>query len=392
LACLVRRLNEQDAGAKVVTWGSAQWENIEPYSDIPVVELGLRGYHSPLQGWRRLEHFLKARAPCILVTGFDHFNCCLSATLPPSVKVVSVVHSDEDVYYDVTVAAGSGHDRIVAVSSAIREEVCRRSPELGPRTSVIHHGVDCFATWPVRKSAANQPLRVLYTGRITHYQKRILLIPAIAAAATVLGVPLEITVVGLGCDDGVFDRFAAPWIRRGIIKRLPAEPAEKVLQRYAENDVFLLPSEFEGLPISLLEAMSRGCVPVVSDIRSGIPEVVREGENGYRIALDDVEGFAKRLAELHHDPARRLRMAEEAHRTIWLGGFRSEDMARRWMELFQEMERPSSPELVPHRRKTVDLPPFLAVRPTDRLPPQIRRLAKGSIRRLASFARRWARG
>ena len=52
----------------------------------------------------------------------------------------------------------------------------------------------------------------------------------------------------------------------------PTNP--EVLALCAQSDVFVLPTRFEGFPVSLLEAMSAGLEPVVSDLPSGIPEVV----------------------------------------------------------------------------------------------------------------------
>jgi glycosyltransferase involved in cell wall biosynthesis len=42
----------------------------------------------------------------------------------------------------------------------------------------------------------------------------------------------------------------------------------------------VLLSEFEGLPVALVESMARGCVPVAAEMESGTPEIVRSGENG----------------------------------------------------------------------------------------------------------------
>lgn len=62
----------------------------------------------------------------------------------------------------------------------------------------------------------------------------------------------------------------------------------------AENDVFLLPSKYEGLPMALLEAMAAGCVPVVSNVGS-IATVVEDGVNGVFVNETDV---AERLGDL----------------------------------------------------------------------------------------------
>jgi glycosyltransferase involved in cell wall biosynthesis len=75
--------------------------------------------------------------------------------------------------------------------------------------------------------------------------------------------------------------------------------------RYAEvpallkqHDVFLLASDYEGLPLSLLEAMGQGLVPVVSDLKSGIPEVV-DASNGCLVSVNNVAGYARAIIHLH---------------------------------------------------------------------------------------------
>lgn len=62
-----------------------------------------------------------------------------------------------------------------------------------------------------------------------------------------------------------------------------------------------MPSRSEGLPVTLLEATSAGVVPVVSDLASGIPDVVEHGVTGYRIPPGNIEGFANAIAEIDSD-------------------------------------------------------------------------------------------
>ena len=75
------------------------------------------------------------------------------------------------------------------------------------------------------------------------------------------------------------------------------------------TDVYTLPSYNEGLPGSVLEAMSAG-LPCVSTPVGGIPEAVRDGETGYLVEPGDVDGLAQALATLVADETLRLRMGE----------------------------------------------------------------------------------
>ncbi len=52
------------------------------------------------------------------------------------------------------------------------------------------------------------------------------------------------------------------------------------------HDVFVLPTQFEGSPVSLLETMSAGLVPVITDLPGGIREIV-EPAVGFRLPMGD---------------------------------------------------------------------------------------------------------
>lgn len=83
----------------------------------------------------------------------------------------------------------------------------------------------------------------------------------------------------------------------------------------AQADVFVLPSYNEGLPVSVLEAMSYG-VPVISTRVGGIPELVREGVDGYLIDAGDRSALEDRLWRLAADAALRRAMGDAARARI----------------------------------------------------------------------------
>ena len=80
-------------------------------------------------------------------------------------------------------------------------------------------------------------------------------------------------------------------------------------------DVFVMPTYFEGLPMSLLETMGYGVVPVVTQVGS-IPTVVKDGENGLFVKVKDVESICKALKKLDDDRSMLAKMSVEARRTI----------------------------------------------------------------------------
>jgi glycosyltransferase involved in cell wall biosynthesis len=80
-------------------------------------------------------------------------------------------------------------------------------------------------------------------------------------------------------------------------------------------DIFMMSSEFEGLPIALLEAMSMGCMPACTKA-GGIPELVRDNTNGILVPVDDPLLLVERLSEYLRQPGRIKLMGNVARETV----------------------------------------------------------------------------
>ncbi len=93
----------------------------------------------------------------------------------------------------------------------------------------------------------------------------------------------------------------------GFVENLP--------EFYDAMDVFIFPSLSEGLGTALLLAMAHG-LPVVASARGGIPEAVRDGENGLLVADPEPELLADAVLSVIDDPERAQRLGEAARRTV----------------------------------------------------------------------------
>ena len=96
----------------------------------------------------------------------------------------------------------------------------------------------------------------------------------------------------------------------------------------------MLPSNYEGLPIVLLEAMSKG-KPIVASKVGGVPEIVINGKNGY-VLPNDVDAFVEKIDYIlsneevsRHFSKFSLKMVEKH--------FTAKKMAENYMRLYKEI-------------------------------------------------------
>ncbi len=92
-------------------------------------------------------------------------------------------------------------------------------------------------------------------------------------------------------------------------------PHERSLELISESAVVVLPSEAEGMPMVLLEAMARA-VPVVSTAVGGIPELLGDGAYGILVPVGDAGALAQSVTELLTDRSHRERVGKAGRKRI----------------------------------------------------------------------------
>ena len=106
-------------------------------------------------------------------------------------------------------------------------------------------------------------------------------------------------------------------------------------------DVFVLASRHEGLPLTILEAMSSGLPVVATDVGS-VGETVENGVNGFLVPPDRPKAIAEALDRLLRDSALRLRMGEAGRRRA-VAEFSMAEAVRKHAALYMEILRRKAP-------------------------------------------------
>ncbi len=129
---------------------------------------------------------------------------------------------------------------------------------------------------------------------------------------------------------------------------------ERIKEYLLKSHVVVLLSDYEGLPIALMEAMACGCVPVCMEIRSGVPELVRDGETGI-LVWDRGDDFVRAIRRLASDVEAWSRMSRAA-RALIEREYSDQRCADQWAELLRETARSRSGQGVVSVPRWVRLP------------------------------------
>jgi glycosyltransferase involved in cell wall biosynthesis len=381
---LVRGLQDRGVAVHILVTDSQNHagQALPQPPDLVVEDAPWKQERSRRRRWRALTRYLEDRAPCIYLPNHDFESACVSAGLSSRVAVVGHLHGDSEEYYEYFAALGRYWNATVCGSGHIASVVASRYPALASRVVVIPYGVTLPKQLPAKETRAGMPLRILYAGRLKHATKGVLYLPPIMDALLRRQVPARLDITGTGPDEEALKAAFKPLVEQGIVRFLGIVPEEKLPEVYAQNDVYLLTSMFEGKPVSLVEAMGYGCVPVVSDIPSGIPELVHDGKNGYTIPVGATEVYADRLTLLYHELGRRRQMAEQAYATVVSGGYRIEDMTAGYLELFGKVWQEAKRGVYRRPKGKMIPPSFLRQSWKDRLPRPLRALGVGCKRLL----------
>ncbi|MEP6666322.1 MAG: glycosyltransferase family 4 protein [Nocardioidaceae bacterium] len=222
--------------------------------------------------------------------------------------------------------------RVVAVWTSGHKVLARVLDD--HRVCLIDNGVDPsrFAN----PETSHRPPRVLYVGLLTP-RKGVLDLLEASQLLRDEGVEHELWLLGGTPDEGPAAAVPVHEAADGRATLLGTRPPEEMPAAYATADVFCLPSWWEAMPLSVLEAMASG-LPVVATDVGDVARAVVDGKTGYVVPVQSPQQLAKALEPLLTDPELRRGMGA-ASRARVEEHFSSEVTARAVDELYCDVQK-----------------------------------------------------
>jgi glycosyltransferase involved in cell wall biosynthesis len=147
---------------------------------------------------------------------------------------------------------------------------------------------------------------LVFAGRLGPQKALVVLLEALA------GLPgVRLTVAGDGPERAALERRSRELGLDGRVSFLGSVPRERVLRLFRAADAAVLPSAWENFPHTVVEALAVGC-PVIATAVGGVPEVVRDGENGLLVPPGDPSALRDAIARFFAEDELRERLAAAA--------------------------------------------------------------------------------
>jgi glycosyltransferase involved in cell wall biosynthesis len=165
--------------------------------------------------------------------------------------------------------------------------------------------------------------KIVCVGRYSNLKGQMTLIRAMALLKTEFS--------GLRCDffgSGETESYQALACELGVDSTCNFHGhASKVLEEMATSAITIVPSKDEAFGYVNIESMSVG-TPVIASNVGGIPEVIRDGVEGFLVPSDDPPALASRIRQLLLDPALRTKMGQNGRKRFMLDFEQSESIAK----------------------------------------------------------------
>ena len=199
---------------------------------------------------------------------------------------------------------------VIAISSFGRSQLYRWAnfADWG-KVKIVHCGLEAsFYNVPAKLIAATP--RLVCVGRLCEQKGQMLLIEA-AKKLNDSGVDFELILAGDGEMRAEIESLIAKYQLQDKVKITGWISSDEVRKHILSSQALVLPSFAEGLPVVIMEAMSLKR-PVISTYIAGIPELLKQGENGWLCVAGDVEDLHKAMREALTLPVETLQKMGDA--------------------------------------------------------------------------------
>lgn len=217
----------------------------------------------------------------------------------------------------------------VALSDIVKETVVEEYKLKEEKIPVVFNGIDLSKCIKKIDYTLHEPIKIIHIGRFAKAKNHV----NIVKATEVLKNKNYNFVLSFYGDGSLKEEIENLVLEKQLndcvkFKGLASDISEKL----NESDIFILPSIFEGMPMTIIEAMGTG-VPMIVTSVGGVPEMVKD----YKETLycnTDFESIAEKIEELILNIDLRKQLGENAYKKSQI--FSSENMAGKYISIYRE--------------------------------------------------------
>ena len=194
---------------------------------------------------------------------------------------------------------------------AITKDVSLELKEAGVAQNKIVELPNGVELPPSALRAADQPLKIVYVGRLIARKRVDFLIKALSGLS--LSQDAHLFIAGDGKEQASLKGLVARLGLEASVSFMGEITAAEVEDLLKQADIFVLPSESEGMSNALLEAMAHGLPVIATDIPANL-ELISSGQNG--LLFNGQEGLREALEHLSHSSDLRARLGQAARAKV----------------------------------------------------------------------------
>ncbi|MBV7504119.1 glycosyltransferase family 4 protein [Bacillus sp. sid0103] len=228
-------------------------------------------------------------------------------------KVIWHIHGEEQLNNLLGKVGIAAADKIIVVSHAFLNTYRALYPKQKSKFITVHNGVELTA---LTSKKSNPVFTISMVGTLIEGKRQDLAISACAALMK-QGLNIHLNIIG----------EKPPWLPNDYIHSLQelvhhhqiAETVsflgwmENPWELLGTSDVLILPSDTEGMPLSIIEAMALG-LPTIATNVGGIPELIDDGKTGFVIPKGSAQELAAKLKVLYDQPFLKERLGQQARK------------------------------------------------------------------------------
>lgn len=261
-----------------------------------------------MEDWSKANAFkfleiIKNVQPDIIINSYCKLLALITPYIPNSIKVVSVSHFTDGGYAWAAGFNGNYADILIALSNYAKLYLEKKfSIVERNKVKVVYNFMPALMQNSLSFKKNREVLKIVYPGGHS-WQKSAEIVASAIQRLCKTNLSFELYWIGNVDLPGrnwpftrtrtILDCLPMNDARIKFVGRVERDMAKKII---ADANIFLLPSRGEGCPISLLEAMRSGCIPIISDAKHGSLDIIEDGVTGYIVKQNSVSDLVDRIA------------------------------------------------------------------------------------------------